>query len=310
MQEQVSLQTALNAMTDQIAVLGGDGIIVATNSVWQTEPNVVADPRDLVGHHVREAFQSEHGVSSGAVDGILAGIDGVLQGQLPRFDYEYFEARASRVRWFLLNATPLADGQRGALVAQRDITPQKEQEADLLDRANNDALTGLASRRYFLLEAAHMLALARRHDWNPALVFLDIDDFKGINDQHGHAVGDVVLGRVAARLRRLTRESDLLARFGGDEFVVLMNNVTVADSTRIVRSYRKSLAHPPIIDGMPIIIKASFGVAHYPVDGVTIEALLAVADKAMYAAKASSVRRKRRAGSGAIHAADDNRVSA
>jgi diguanylate cyclase (GGDEF)-like protein len=161
-----------------------------------------------------------------------------------------------------------------------------------------------------MLEASHMLALAKRHAWHPALIYLDIDNFKGINDQHGHAVGDVVLGRVGARLRRLTRESDLLARLGGDEFVVLVNNVTVLESARIVRVYRRSLAQPPIIDGMPIIIRASFGTAHYPVDGVTIEALLSVADGAMYAAKASRTRRGRRHGSGTIHAADGDRASA
>ncbi len=309
MHEQVSLQAALNAMTEQIAILSGDGTIVATNSVWQTDQNAPTDPHDLVGRHVREAFQSEHGVSASAVDRILEGIDSVLQGKLPRFAIEYLEAHESRVRWLLLNATPLTDGQRGALVAQRDITSQKVQEADLLDRANNDALTGLANRRYFLLEAAHMLALAKRHDWHPTLIFLDIDNFKGINDQHGHAVGDVVLGRVGTRLRRLTRESDLLARLGGDEFVVLLNNVTVQDSARIVTAYRRSLAQPPIIDGMPIIIQASFGVAHYPADGVTIEALLAVADRAMYAAKASSAGRRRRHSSGTSHARGENRAS-
>jgi diguanylate cyclase (GGDEF)-like protein len=248
-------------------------------------------------------------VSESAADRILEGIAEVLQGAVPRFDLEYREAGETGVRWFMLIATRLTGEQRGALIIRSDITQQKAREAGLLDRANNDALTGLANRSYFLLEATHMVALARRLVWHPALVYLDLDNFKDINDRHGHAVGDVVLGRVGARLRRLTRESDLLARLGGDEFVILLNDVTVADSARIVQVYRRSLARPPIIDGMPIIIQGSFGVAHYPVDGVTIEAMLAVADRAMYAAKSSWARRARRRGSGTMHARTENRAS-
>ena len=308
MQEHVSLQAALNAMTEQIAILSGDGTIVTTNTTWRHDlRNDPTGPPDLVGRPVREAFRPLHGISESAADRILDGIAGVLQGELPRFDFEYREAGAPRVRWLLLTVTPLAEGHHGALVVRSDITPQKELEADLLDRANNDALTGLANRSHFLAEAVRTLSLARRLDWHPALIYLDIDNFKEINDRHGHAVGDMVLRRAGARLRRLTRESDLLARLGGDEFVILLNNVTMADGARIVQVYRRSLAQPPIIDGMPIIIQASFGVAHFPADGGTVDALLAVADRAMYAAKASSARRQRRHGPGANRVPDENR---
>jgi diguanylate cyclase (GGDEF)-like protein len=308
MREHVSLQAALDAMTEQIAILDGDRTIMAANAAWKADlRNDPAEPHDLVGRHVREAFPPAHGLSKSAADRILEGIDGVLQGRLHRFDFEYREARGARARWIVLIATPLGDGQRGALIARRDVTPQKAREADLLDRANNDGLTGLPNRSYFLLEAQHMLALARRQAWQPALVYLDLDNFKEVNDRYGHAVGDLVLGRVGVRLRRLTRESDLLARLGGDEFVILLNDVTVADSARIVNIYRRSLAQPPIIDGMPIIVQASFGVAHHPADGVTVDALLAVADRAMYAAKAASARRRRPRGSDAAGARSETR---
>lgn len=301
--EQGSLQDTLNVMTVEIAILGKDGSIVVTNTAWQNSLRQDrARPHDVAGRHVREAFQSVDSAASSDVEWILEGIEGVLQGQLPTFDFEYRAGRSARARWLHLSATPLPEGPWGAVITRRDITLQKTSEAGLLNRANNDALTGLANRSYFLLEGALMLALAKRNNWNPALVYLDIDDFKGINDQYGHAVGDAVLERVGARLQRLTRESDLVARLGGDEFVVLLSNVTVENSGRIVQVYRRSLAQPPIIDGMPIIIQSSFGVAHYPADGVTVEALLAVADRAMYADKASRSRQRRRRGLAAIDA--------
>ena len=101
-----------------------------------------------------------------------------------------------------------------------------------------------------------------------------------------------------------------MARFGGDEFVILLNDVTSEETKRIVSIYRRSLAQPPIIDGMAITVQASFGVAHYPVDGATVEAMLATADKAMYAAKASAKRRRsRHSRSGAIAARAENRAS-
>jgi len=213
MQDTVSLQAALDAMTEPIAILSDDATIVATNTAWQNEPgNDRTAPLHLIGRHVREAFQPPHAVSESAADRILEGIAEVLQGAVPRFDLEYREAGETGVRWFMLIATRLTGEQRGALIIRSDITQQKAREADLLDRANNDALTGLANRSYFLLEATHMVALARRQVWHPALVYLDLDNFKDINDRHGHAVGDVVLGRVGARLRRSTRESDLLAK--------------------------------------------------------------------------------------------------
>ncbi len=298
-QDQVSLQNTLNVMTLEIAILSDDGAIVVTNTAWQNSlRHDRAGPYDIAGRHVREAFRSVDSGASSDLAWILQGIEGVLQGRLPGFDFEYRAGRSARVRWLHLSATPLPEGPWGALITRRDITLQKTSEAGLLSRANNDALTGIANRSYFLLEGALMLALAKRNVWHPALVYLDIDDFKGINDEYGHAVGDAVLERVGARLQRLTRESDLVARLGGDEFVVLLSNVTVENSGRIVQVYRRSLAQPPIIDGMPIIIQASFGVAHYPADGVTVEALLAVADRAMYIHKASRPRRRSRRGSG------------
>jgi diguanylate cyclase (GGDEF)-like protein len=310
-QVEVSLQGALDAMTDQVLLLDLEGTIVACNTAWRdAHLRDASGPREFVGLPVHKAFRPAHGIAENAIARILEGIEGVLHGRLARFELEYRDAFDSQIRWFLLSVTLVTDGQRGAMVTLRDISSQKAREDTLLTRANVDPLTGLAGRGYFLLEAEHLLLLAKRQGWHPALIFLDINRFKEINDRHGHRVGDVVLERVGVRLRRRTRESDLVARFGGDEFVILLNDVTPTESARIVTVYRRSLAQPPIIDGMPITVQASFGVAHYPVDGATVEALLAMADKAMYAAKAVTERRRiRRSRSGAIAARAENRAS-
>ena len=307
----VSLQGALNAMTEQLLILDLEGTILACNTAWRdAHLRDTSGPQEFVGLPVRDAFRPAHGIAENAIDRILEGIDGVLHGGLARFEFEYRDAFDSQIRWFLLSVTVISDGQRGALLTVRDISSQKAREDTLLTRANFDPLTGLAGRGYFLLEAEHMLLLAKRQGWHPALIFLDINRFKEINDRHGHRVGDLVLERVGLRLRRRTRASDLVARFGGDEFVILLNDVTSEETKRIVSIYRRSLAQPPIIDGMAITVQASFGVAHYPVDGATVEALLATADKAMYAAKASTERRRsRRSRSGAIAARAENRAS-
>jgi len=310
-QMDVSLQGALNAITDQLLILDREGTIVVSNTAWENSRlRDRTGPHDFVGRPVRDVFQPAHGIGEYALDRILEGIEGTLHGRLSRFDFEYRYTFDSQIRWFLLSATRITDGQQGAVITLRDISGQKAREDALLTRANMDPLTGLAGRGYFLLEAEHVLLLAKRQGWHPALIFLDINRFKEINDRHGHRVGDVVLERVGVRLRRRTRESDLVGRFGGDEFVILLNDVTPQETRRIVTVYRRSLAQPPIVDGMPITVQASFGVAHYPVDGATIEALLATADKAMYASKASNERRRRsRSGSGASDARAENRAS-
>jgi len=153
--------------------------------------------------------------------------------------------------------------------------------------AQHDELTQLPNRRLFHDRLQMALARAQRHQSQLALLFIDLNKFKQINDDHGHANGDLLLREVAQRLKHCVRESDTVARLGGDEFVVIVEEVLVAgDAQQIVDKIHQVLAAPmSLADGLRLTATASIGVAHYPEHGSDIAQLMRYADQAMYAAK-------------------------
>jgi diguanylate cyclase (GGDEF)-like protein/PAS domain S-box-containing protein len=174
------------------------------------------------------------------------------------------------------------------LGVQKDVTVRMRADARIHDLAYLDSLTGLANRAALQEEMSEALAAARANDSQLALLFVDIDDFKRINDTHGHGVGDAVLRAVAQRLRAVVRTGDVLARQGGDEFLLLVKDVDdvaelAADlAARVVDRMREPIA----LDGcVPIEIRASIGVSTFPRDADDLEDLMRHADMAMYIAK-------------------------
>ena len=168
----------------------------------------------------------------------------------------------------------------------QDVTERQRAEQAVRFMAEHDTLTGLANRSMMMEQLERHLALAKRHGHAVALLYIDLDGFKLVNDRFGHNVGDRVLQLVADRFRSVIREGDLLCRQGGDEFVVL---VPEAGSTEELESMSWKLvvaSRAPYLEVDPsIAISASVGVARYPEHGSTSEELLAAADNAMYAAK-------------------------
>jgi diguanylate cyclase (GGDEF)-like protein/PAS domain S-box-containing protein len=159
-------------------------------------------------------------------------------------------------------------------------------EADLQRYARYDSLTGLPNRSFFLETLERTLSRAGRQRTRSALVFLDLDGFKAVNDSLGHAAGDVVLQTMAERLRAGTRSSDLVARIGGDEFTVLVQNLARADDAALVaRGLLDRLARPCRADSHDVTLSASAGISVYPEDGTDADTLLRNADLAMYRAK-------------------------
>ena len=152
--------------------------------------------------------------------------------------------------------------------------------------ATHDPLTGLANRRMFAEDATQQVRDAERAERPLALLHLDLDNFKEINDQFGHAVGDLVLIEVADRLRANRLSEDLVARLGGDEFVVLIHGAE-ADGRRAAQNALTTLNAPFDVEGVPISIQGSFGVALFPDHGSTVPELLHSSDVAMYRAKTS-----------------------
>jgi diguanylate cyclase (GGDEF)-like protein/PAS domain S-box-containing protein len=159
-------------------------------------------------------------------------------------------------------------------------------DADLQRFARYDSLTGLPNRSFFLDTLERTLSRAGRQRTRSALVFLDLDGFKAVNDRLGHAAGDTVLQTMAERLRGGTRTSDLVARIGGDEFIVLVHNLARADDAALVaRALLDRLARPCKADQHEIALSASAGISVYPDDGTDADTLLRNADLAMYRAK-------------------------
>ncbi|MBB4264952.1 diguanylate cyclase domain-containing protein [Roseospira visakhapatnamensis] len=179
-------------------------------------------------------------------------------------------------------------GTAGYVAIFSDITFRRHAEQDLLRQATTDPLTGLGNRQLFQRLLASTIEQATRYQREAALLFLDLDGFKDINDSAGHAVGDTVLREVAARLRGAVRISDEVSRLGGDEFVVILPEVRNRDAAEAVATkLLQEITHP--FDDVPTDrpLTASIGIAMIPDNGDTNEALIEAADAAMYAAKRS-----------------------
>lgn len=166
-----------------------------------------------------------------------------------------------------------------------DITEQKQLQVRLEHQAQHDPLTGLPNRALLMAHLHQALVLAQRRHGLLSLLFIDLDGFKPINDTHGHALGDQLLTAVALRMRARLRESDVLGRLGGDEFLVLLEGTGAEDALRLGEALCHDLAQPFLIGEIKACISASIGIASYPEHATTPEVLLEASDVAMYRAK-------------------------
>jgi len=189
----------------------------------------------------------------------------------------------------LISGEPVVD-ERGAFKGYRgvgrDITERKRMEEMIARMAAYDELTALPNARYLATALAKAAAEAQRRKSTFCVLYCDLDEFKPVNDLHGHAAGDLLLREVAARLRKTMRESDLVARLGGDEFVVVATTcATPEDARRSAERIHAALHRPFRIGNEEARVSCSIGIALYPDNGDNGAALLAASDRAMYAAK-------------------------
>ncbi len=181
----------------------------------------------------------------------------------------------------------LANGSIGELLTIRDLTQRKASEARIAHLALHDPLTDLPNRRLFMELASKAISHAERRRQRFAVLTIDLDGFKFVNDMHGHAAGDEVLKTVAARMTATLRDADVFARFGGDEFCILQSMAgQPAQSMTLAERLLDVLSRPIRLSDAEVAVSASIGVALYPDDGYTVDELLRNADTAMYRAKA------------------------
>jgi diguanylate cyclase (GGDEF)-like protein len=166
-----------------------------------------------------------------------------------------------------------------------DISDRKRLEHELRYHSEIDPLTNLANRKLFFQRLDNAIASANRFNYNLALLYLDLDGFKQVNDSFGHGEGDEVLIEVGRRLRRCVREVDTVARLGGDEFVIILNGTSknmIADTAqRLINALTLTI----IKNNIELLVSASIGIAIYPDDSISPATLLKYADAAMYSAK-------------------------
>lgn len=198
-----------------------------------------------------------------------------------------FVTKSGVIKWVEISGVLIEwDGAPATLNFVIDITERVKQEENMRHMAQHDQLTGLANRWLLDDRLDRLLAHASREKTHFAVVFVDLNAFKPVNDKHGHEAGDMLLIEVAGRIKALLRESDTVARVGGDEFVVVLSTLaSQTDVNEVVGKIQHVLREPFHIMAQTISISCAAGVAVYPKDGQTRSDLYRVADKAMYAQK-------------------------
>ena len=258
-----SLNRIIHKINAGILVCGENNIVQAAN---QSAGVLFGyDAHDLIG-------------KSG--DQLLVLHDNVLHGR--RQDGSLFQAEAQYRELTLDNATV-------RLKTVADVSQQRSMERTLSHLAYHDALTGLPNRLLFDDRLQQSIFSGRRRGTRLAVLFVDLDKFKQVNDSHGHHIGDLLLKEIGLRLRSCLREEDTVSRFGGDEFGILLSSITNReDCTRITTHLLETLRAGFLAEGVMLFPDASIGIAIYPDDGQDEKTLLRCADQAMYTAKRNS----------------------
>lgn len=278
----------LDALPDATAILDRSGTIVAVNRVWRMFALDNGGDPDATGVGVNYLDVAARAAEAGVVDAaeVLAGLRSVLAGETVESDREYPCPSPTVGRWFTSRITPISGPTGGAVVSHVNITRRKMAEEELAHQASHDPLTGLANRLLLTdrLTEALRPRPGRSDTADVGLLYIDLDDFKPVNDTYGHDAGDEVLLVAAHRLRSVVRRHDTVARLGGDEFVVCAPRITQARLGRLADRVGVVLGEPTLIHGQEVRVAASIG-SFLAGPGDDVSEALRLADQAMYAVK-------------------------
>jgi diguanylate cyclase (GGDEF)-like protein/PAS domain S-box-containing protein len=280
----------------RVLAAASDGMLIADQSGLVTTVNPAAEritglPASLmVGRHVREVPRLVHGDGVATWEVIGPAIErALMRGEAAQGLEIWFIRHDGATVYGIVDIVPLRSdetGQDGILLTLHDVTERKLLEQRLAQLALHDALTGLPNRRLFEDRAEQALAAAQRAGFSVGVLLIDLDNFKPVNDRFGHPAGDEVLVEVARRLSASVRDVDTVARFGGDEFVVLLPTVQNHDDVREVRDrIGRVLTQPHTIAGETVLVTASIGTSLMASDADRVSDLLHHADTHMYAVK-------------------------
>ena len=285
------VQTILDSLPAQTAMIAGDGSILRVNKSWrdfwmQGSADPEPDWRQI--NYIEVCRRSaETAVGEDAFDAKRAaeGITAVLRGDAFSFSLDYECWIEDVVHWFHLQAVPLSEGH-GAVLTHTDITGRKRAEAELSFRATHDSLTGLPNRDLLRDHLRRLLAADRDRGRRTAVAFLDIDNFKDVNDAYGHAYGDKVIDAVGERLSELVRDPDMVARLGGDEYVVVLTDLPADwQAESFMNRLRESVSQPLSLGIASVRPSISAGIVTSPPHPGDPDAILRDADAAMYQSK-------------------------
>jgi diguanylate cyclase (GGDEF)-like protein/PAS domain S-box-containing protein len=279
--EMARLTRVLGATSDLVAITSRQGALLYVNDAFceffgvKRETLDTFDFRDVTPRWAQARYVSE-------------GVPTLRDEGLWRVNFAYYRDAVEVPMSALFIAHRDEDGLLEFVSSiSRDMSDQKELEERLAHQANHDSLTDLVNRALLLDRLELALARAARSGRTIGLIFVDLDHFKDVNDTHGHRGGDQVLVAISARLRALVRPSDTVARFGGDEFVVLCDDLDSSDDgVAIARRIGEALREPIDVEGGALVVTGSAGVA-FTTGGGNAETLLRAADAAMYRAKAA-----------------------
>lgn len=269
------------AMGDAVVITDADNHILLANDAFREFSGF--QDSELVGHEFSNLLVKRHGARSYSDIFTSLGAVGRWEGQA----WIKIKDQEEVLRFISIYSTFNEDGrplQRVALISE--VTDQRKARELINQQANFDPLTGLPNRRLMLDRLEQLIKQSSRAQTKLAVIYIDLDNFKDVNDSRGHDFGDEFLRSVAQRLREEVRDVDTVARIGGDEFVVLLGQLDRPEQADpIIRQILKKLAEPVLIQDQMVYVTASFGISIYPTDGDDGKTLLLGADQAMYSAK-------------------------